>query len=340
MAATTPDLRTGAPISGIAISESVRALHYVEASRLQNWCAGRAMKIVPCHNPAATVGSGNTATFTYRVLPRFQDLRYALTIVLSAASVTEASVTFGSSTYRYFTRTPGLTDPVTLFADRAGQADTETDLTFTVSSISEEITVDSVLIEAVPRALLSTSNADYGTDRYDFWPRSPIFEGNISDTIVDAQNDLRQACRRGQFQHSFGSDAPWSTTSGTPVSIFAGGGVDLLGRFLFNGETTRTMNWRVRGYCSDGTTKADITIANLSAGTTVSTVSIGTGSTSAAWFPTTAGAAASFSCDAENVAAATGLRRAGGDLHDIKVVRAGGSGTVYIESISIWEPAT
>lgn len=337
MAATTPEDRIAAAVSGISISRTTRAIHAVDAARVQCWAAGRGWPIVPCHAPLATIG-GSVTAFRYRVLPRFQDIRYAFHFVMSASSRTGCAIEVpeGSTGVLRAVQTHSNAFPITVLYDPASQSAAERALDFGIASTGDDIVLESVAIEALPRALLQTGNADLGSDRFEFWPRNPILEANVFDQFLADNDALRAACRRAQFQHSFGDTSPWSTNDTSFDAIFPGG-VNLLGRYLFNGDTTRTLNGRILAYCSDGTTAGEFRIT-MTNGDSV-TVTIPAGTTGATWLPSTSGSPFEIDVDAEDNTSSDGRRSSRWDMATMEARRTAGAGDVLIETISIWEPA-
>lgn len=336
---TTPDRRLNLSQSGIAATRAVRALHWVEGARLNNWIAGRGSMDVPAHAPGVTIASAGSSTFTYRLKPRYQTTRYAFSVLLTSAAATNCDVTVGGTTrvVRVQERRNAL--PETLYIDRSSQSDTEASLSITIapSASGDDVNVECISIEALPRSVLATGAAhdDLGADRLDFFHRQAIDTTNIADQGLARLNDLRDSARRvGIYQHSFGTDSPFSTSSTTFVDVFDEDHEEL-GRYLYNGDTTRTHSWRVLAYADVAGTKGEVRITNTSGASTVIDVPLST--TSATWLPVTGGSPDTFTCDCEDNTAANGRRRSGGDMHAIQARVTSASGTIYIESISIWE---
>jgi len=342
MSATVPESRVDLRQGEVAISNSVRSVHWVEAARQQCWLAGRGSIDVPVHCPLVTVSAADSANFRYWTKPRYQTTRYAYSLVLTASSSGTCTVTIGGTPHAVRVDRPRDATPVTIFVDRASQSESEAELGFTLAAPSGfAVTLHSVGIEAVPRYLLATSGSDLGTDRLGFWPRQPIFELRHTDEILDRQNELRSACRRvGEYQLSLGDKSPFAITTASPSwAALLDDEFTLLGRYLFSTDTTRTMSWRILAKCSDGTTAGSCRVNNTSGGSGVSTITIPAGTTSYTWLPVTSGAAATFACDAENNTVSNGRRSSRDDEHMIEANRSAGAGTINIASISIYDAA-
>lgn len=341
MSATTPEWRVAAPYGAVKISRSVRGEEWIEAARLQCWLAGRGSMDVPAHAPLVTISGGASATFRYWTKPRYQTTRYAYGFTLRGASRGEATVTIPSGGTAYAT-TIGTRDdpqPMTIPIGRSAQSLAEAELSFDIAAPAGlDVTVECVSIEALPRMFLDTAGSDLGVERTRFFARRPIAVASLGTQLLARQNDLRDACRRvGAFQFARGDGSPWSVTTDSPswATLFDAA-IGILGRKLYSTDTTRTLSWRVLAKCSDGTTSGSVRVNNDS-GTGASTITIPTGTTTYTWLPTTAGAAATFSADAEDNTTATGLRGGAHDDHTFEAQRTAGAGTISIATISIFE---
>lgn len=348
MAQTVPEIRKnivqrdGAGIDVTAISLSVRSGTWIDAAHTQNWLAGRGSMDVPAHAILGTIAGAATNTFRYWTKPRIQTARYAYSLVLRSTTDTPGSASVAIPTGGSAVDVPVGTrhNPVTttLYADRASLSSAEAELSLDITAPSgNAIVVESLSIEAVPRTLLIVGN-DLGVDRLRFWARQPIMEPSLSSQLLDRQNDLRDACRRvGGFQFSRGTTSPWTITTASPswATLFDDD-IGILGRLLYSGDTTRTYSCRVLAKCSDGTTAGTVRVNNDS-GTAAASITIAAGTTSWTWLPSTGGAAATFSVDAEDNTAADGLRGAAHDDHTFECQRTAGTGSVQIATISVYE---
>lgn len=338
MTSTVPQYRLVTDVSRVRSSMLVRASQWNTGAQLTNWIAGRGNMEIPCHVP----GSFDTTatTYHYRIKPRYQTTRYALSVWVVTDDLTELESPFeltvpaGGTVYNGTAHYPWKPyAPLTVFVDRASQSSSETDFSFTIDPLgSDFIACYAASLEALPRYQLAA--ADGGSDATLFRPGQQIAEENLADALSDQVNLLRDSARRAVFHHSWGTAGAFSTTSGSFVT--AASARPVLGRKLYSGDTTRTLNARFRAYCSDGSTSGEVRLTNTS-GASV-TVAIPTSTTTATWFPSTAGAASSFTAWCEDNTTADGLQASTHDLHTVELRRTAGAGSVRLESVSIWEP--
>lgn len=337
MTATVPEYRIDLVQSIIGIANTVRSVPHIHACRQHNWIAGRPAMIVPAMSPFTTITTTNTSDFCFWSQPRYQDVGYRYSVLLSAETPTTANVSINGSSvgtgFEVTNRRNML--PLVFDQEQSSQGTTEAELKISVTAGASSVEVEALSIEALPRTALTQDANDLGSDLLLLWHRLPISERNFANNFLDKQDALRDTARRlGSFQWSRGSFAPRSTTSGTLAGVFDDT-ISILGRSIYNGDTTRTLNWRVKAYCSDGTTSGEVKVTNTAGNTTIS---IPTGTTTATWLPTTAGAADTFAVDAEDNSTSNGLPGGAYDEHTFEFRRTAGSGTVYLESISVWEP--
>lgn len=342
MSAPVPESRVNLVDLGILIGYSVRGVPWIHASRLHNWVAGRGYPLVPDHAPLVIIAGSGTSEFYYRVRVRYQTTRLRFSILLttsSESSTCQVQIPPGTAqggSFTVFNRKRAT--PVVFDVDLSYQADEETTLSLKILNTgAANVIVEGIHVEALPRAFLVAQDPnDLGSNRLAFWHRQPISERNFALNLLDLQSVLKRSARRAMFQHSWGSDAPWSTAVAGPTAVFDDK-FGLIGRALYEGDTTRELSWRVRARCSDGSTAGEVTLTNTGAGSASSTITIPAGSTAGSFFPPVADDPAVFDCDAEDVTDSWGLRGSAVDEHQITVTRTAGSGTIYLETISIWE---
>lgn len=339
MSAPVPEQRIVLLDEGIRIAESVRAVHWAHTSRLNNWIAGRGRPLVPSFAPLVEIDPGTSSSFFFRVRPSYQHVRLRIEVILSASGPATALVAVPDASSPWSTvqaRGPSAR-PIVIEVDRKDRVDAEESFVVGIAVADGQfaVLVESISVEAYPRAFLDNDANDLGSDRMMFWPRTPISQRNFGDNLLAHQTVLKRSARRAMFHMSWGSASPWTTGSAGPTEVF-GTGFGLIGRYLYEGETVRELACRVRGFCSDETTSAEVTIENTGGGSGV-VISIPAGSIVPAWHPPLASAPATFECDAEDPSHEVGLRGGAVDLHQVSVERTAGSGTVSLESISIWE---
>jgi hypothetical protein len=342
MSVSVPEQRIALIESEVGVSESVRSVSWVDAVRLHNWIVGRPVTLVPCYRPGAIEDSGDD-NFYFRWKPRYQDTRYILRLTLVTASggtvPTTVTIPVGGTAHaglvaRERTRAPAEYQFV---YDLASQSTTEMEFSFSVETDTDApVVIEACSVEAAPRTLLTDDASDLGLDRLRFWPRSPITQNDLGKLLA-RQNEVLAAARRvGGFQHAFGTFNNPEFTSGSWTDVFDEP-FALLGRYLYSGDTTRTWSWRIRVRCSNGTTAGSVRMSNTSGGAGISTITVPAGTTTATWLPSTAGDPATFTSDCEDPTAADGRRSSRDDEHNVQVQRTAGAGTIYIESICVWE---
>lgn len=340
MAVTVPERRVILGESEVVIAESVRATSWLTASQQHAWIAGRPVVVVPTFRPGAGDNLGSGHLFVFRTQPRYQDLRYIVRLAVSstAADAIGVQVTVDGTTYTNVVARPRTTAPTEYEfpVDLPSRWDGEIDIRVGVYETADAGTfrVEGLGVVSVPRTFLDDDNDDLGIDRLAFYPRDPISTSNLGKLLA-RQNELRADARRvGQYHRAFGElDTP-AFTSGTYTAL-ATDDFALQGRALYDGETTRTLFWRVRVRCSDGTTSANVRISDGSGA--LATIAVPTGSTVARWWPTTGGPPSSFAVDVEDLAEADGLLSSAWDDHTIEIQRTAGAGTIYVLVVSIWE---
>lgn len=335
-----PEIRPEVVDYGVLIGYGVRTVPWIHAARLHNWVAGRGHMLVPNHCPLVTIAAAGQSEFWYRVRTRYQDTRLRYTILCSAETEAVVIVAVNGTTVGnsggYVVHNRRRSVPLVFDVDQSAQTDSEQDLYIKLNVSGSSIVVESISIEALPRAFLTAQSAsDLGSNRLAFEHRQPISERNFALNLLDLQSPLKRSARRSLFQLSWGTNNPWSTAVAGPTNVFDDT-FGLIGRLLYDGSTTSECSWRVRAYCSDGTTAGTVNLSNTGGGASTS-ITIPKGSTSADWFPPTSGDPDTFNCDAEDNTDAWGLRGGVTDDHTVSVTRTAGSGTIYLESVCIWE---
>lgn len=311
-----------------AIGRPVRGATWIDAARLQNWLAGRGSMDVPAHAPMAWLDD-EVGEFRYWTKPRFQTARYAYHVSLNIPGNKPAIVTIDGVSTEVQPATRANPRPVTLYRDRASLSDAETELVITIEpGEGNQVHVESIAIEAVPRTQLLVTN-DLGVDRLGFLARQPIAAPALTADLLGAQAALRQSCRRvGLFQFSRGTHAPWTSTSTTPVNLFADS-FSLTGRKLYASDTRpggRT-KWAALARCSNGTTSGRIAMV----GGSTNFIDVPTGTTGWTWF------FGAFAHDVEDNTTASGYRGGAPDEYNVTLARTAGTGTISVASLSFYD---
>jgi hypothetical protein len=328
-----------------AATRTVRSVTWVDAARLQCWLAGRGSMDVPAHAiPGEIVDDEGGESYYYRTKPRFQTTRYVYSFVLTTPELrgfnAEVEVPVGGTAYvvPVVRRDNPVREPFSIVVDRASKSDAEVELSFHIDPLGRgNVSIESVSIEAVPRAVLSVTGNDLGADRLAFWTRQGITAPGIVDQVLARQDALRDSARRtGLFQYSRGTTAPWSITSGTFVDLFDSA-VPIVGRRVYAaGNPPARVRVLVR--CSDGSTAGEVRFASAADD---KTIAIPTGTTAWTWLPATSGDGLAMAVSTEDPAQPTGLIDNTWDDHmtTISARRTAGTGQVQIASISVFDAA-
>ena len=289
--------------------------------------------VVPCDAPMVTVEAGRVVEFPYRYKPRYQDVSYRYSLLLTAEAESTADIRINDVTVGLGLRVDNRRNAQPLFfdVDLGSQSTTEGELKFLVKGIGGAVTVEALMVEALPRSELDEDSSDLGADRFDFWARQPIAEDNFAINLLDKQNNLRDSARRsGAFAHSWGTGAPRSVSGGAWDNLFDST-TSIRGRLLFNGQTKRAHSWKVKVYCSDGTTAGEVRVTNDAM---VTTIAVPTGTTSATWLPASA---SQIGVATEDNTTGNGERGGSPDDHTFEARVTAGAGSLKIETVSVWE---
>jgi len=334
MATTVPEVRVPLSQAGVRVSNSVRSGEWVSGAWLHNWIAGRPAVIVPCHAPMVTIAAGVESAFPYWIAPRYQDTRYRVSVLLTAETPTTATIKVDGATVGTSCRAESRRNAVvhTFDVERASMATTEVEIVVAVTAGASSVDVEAIMIEALPRVFLAEDANDLGSERMKFWLREAISERNFANALLDYQSNLRDSARRcGCFAHSWGTKEPRVITSAGFTDLFDGT-ISMLGRKLYDGDTTTTLYWAVKAWV-DPTDEYDAVTGQVQIVNDASTYTINVPvSGVSAWHGKTA-----ILSDAEDNSTSTGLRGAATDDWTISAKRTAGTGDVCIESVCVWE---
>lgn len=332
-----PPHRIVAAQSEIAISRSVRSVHWVDEATVQNWAAGRGDMLVPAFNTKADVDDGVSPTFRWKVKPRYQTCSLAFGFLATCTVNFSLKLTImGQPPVNYLTRPRGQATPAYFIYDLPTQGTDVIELTLRAEGpegMSTSAIVECLSVEALPRSALFTNGFELGVDSEIERYRQPITRTSLHDQVGDHVDDLLLACRRtGMVQVARGDSDPWVINSGTYTDLFASDS-NLLGRSQFRAQASKPSHWWALVKCSDGTTAGDITVDNQSFGTALDTITIPVGTTGWTWIAEGTG----FDHDCEDNTTATGLRLGRFDDHKFKARRTAGAGLISIATISAYE---
>lgn len=341
MAATVPVVRPGVSGAGISAGRPVRAYDWTSAAALENYIRGNGCSLVPRTTIGETIAAG-TVTRTYRFRCRtnqfakqrvyFLELLSATAGVSTIASVSvngATAVSVGCSTSK------ASVVPVELTENIGSPNQNEQEITVAVtSSATGSVTVMAIAIAEVPMAALAPT-ADLGMDLGRVAPLAPIdiaSVGRVQYDTVNATVGAINAGRRVGMHHyvASGSEgAGITSTSTTFVSLYtAGCEAPHLGRYLYTGDTTRTLTFKAYGKITGGATFS-LRLTMTSGATTTITTTSGV----AGWF----GTSNTIAVDCEDLSVSDGRRSARWDVAAIDYKTSSGAQTLTLYSVSIWE---
>lgn len=333
--ALAPSYRGIARQDEIEIARSVRGGTWQDAAQLANWIAGRGTSIVPAYAPMVAVDEGETHTFRWRVKPRYQTTRYALSIRVSSTTPVIQTLHYGSTsaTIQALPRSSTTAARVFYF-DRTAQSTDVEELSISVVGADSQpggtTLVESISIEALPRTVLVCDDDDLGFQTELFRPRVSIEQPNVHDALIDRIDNLRSATRRPSYWQFARSDLDCWTVTGTPVSLFTDSFAVLAP--CFNRDDDRgPVSWAALVKCSTGATEGDIDISSTLGGANVGTVVIPANTLDWTWIE-----GDQFDADAEDNTTPDGRRYGRDDDVSLVATRTAGAGTISIATISIW----
>ena len=320
-------ITTGAPVRSGTWQDVAQALNYVRAKGGQ---------LIAASQMDYTVTAGTTATFRYRVAPGLLSKGAVWTIALKSPSALGIDATVkvpAGGTGITHMASPSLT-----YANAQSYYDTSTaatsyterELTFSVTApASSAVVVAWAACVEGPRPFIALDSTELGTDIQTLLTGQPIMATtaqSYSSIASCAQAAAIYDGRRRSLFHWY-NPTGIATTSTSLALILPD--IPALNRKLFLGETQRAIRFRV--YASAVTNTG---VFRLKTSTQTTDVTINTGA--AAWYPSTAGAAASLIIDSEDLSQATGLQ--GGAyklLTPQSKINTAGTCTIY--GLSIFE---
>lgn len=316
-----------ADFTQIVAGSPVRSGTWQDAAQIINYVRAKCRVLVPLTQMGTTVSSTNK-TFRFRVAPGTTSSAALWLIGIRGAPATIKVPSGGTGIYQ-----SADTDETTVqaYIDPAIDVSTytETELTFNVTESGAKTTeVRWAACYELPRQFLLLDGVELGVDLQSMLIGQPIVDaaGRSYTEVADAMIDARINNGRRSIYHWFDPDGITSVSSSYAAVLpdFAA-----LNRKLYSGETARNVRFRV--YASAVTNNGEFKLES-SAGITTQTITAG----AAAWYPSTAGAAAAFSIDSEALTQATGLQGGAYKLITPSLKRgAAGSCTLY--GLSVWE---
>lgn len=323
----------------------------LDMAALLNHVQGMGAQVIPCYSPGQAITAGNTATFRFRSVPRYQTIQRVWTVgvrsshATSAAGVQLAAPTGGSFT-AYPSRGPvprGAVTPLIYVETVSAQAAAEAELSLDVKATDVDMVVDSLGCWEMPRTALAIGGSEAGQDLELVRPGSAIMVGTGQHVggLAAAMASARTTARRsGLVQWSIDGTITSAVafTAGVYTSLWLLPQL-ILARKLYRTSTTGTVSARVWGWMSDATTACNIQFNTTSGGTGVYITSVPAAAASQTpqWWPVTGGAPGSFAVDCEDLTIADGRRSARYDDVQAQVKITSGAGKFYVSAVSVFE---
>ena len=341
-------------LSEISTGSPVRGQTWIGAVDIANYLRGHGRQLIPMFSPKTTIPTATTRTFRFRCYTSAASRARVWTVMLSSADT-------GSASAYVRMRAPASTGadqylPVgslvsgngSLFAEYveiASGADAEEELTIDLRAESDDsVNVLGISCVELPRTTLDLDATDLGVDVNTVPAREPIIEVSNAGMLgaYDVLSNRGSGSRGGIYYWANDTASPASVTA-TSYSAISGFTLDLpaLGRRLASAtSTSSSIHWRIYAKTDANATTGDVRVTTAHGS---DTISLATGShTAFAWYPSTGGSPNSFSVDCEDYASTAGLQTAGTPAFDSLTFTAktGGSGTLSIAAISVWENVT
>ena len=338
--------RPAASSTRIAFGRPVRSFDWQSIAALANHVRGRGMVLIPQTIVMETIPAGTTTrTYRFRVKPGpVCTQRCWLLELLSASTTTVCTVSValngGTAVSYTCTASNQMLVPAEFFDSVAiGTAETEMTCAITTNA-GAACTVVSIACVEMPRASLDIANEE-GIDLAREAPLQPVDVNSIGNTAVEAcgfgaANAALNASRRIGMHHLIlgGSEGNGLQFTGDTAfhSVYtAGAEAPILGRYLYSGDTTRTLTFKACGKITGGATLS-VKVTMTSGATTTITTTSAAGSPPI-WF----GTSNTIAVDAEDLTVSDGRRSARFDVAKIEYKTSVGAQTLNLYSVSIWE---
>ncbi len=332
--------RTGMNVADILTALPVRGLTQVDLVHLAHWVLGRGAQVVPSYSYSTGITlttGGGTHLFRFRTRPRYQALERLWFLDLAAATnPATALVEIPSGATAVTLAGAGARRGQMILESLGSQSDAEGELTVEITPQTNSIIVRAISAWEVPRAALTTSTDDDGTEETRFNASQAMDETdftNVADVLADPTKIGRRvslfqwavpATVGGSTSTAFA--LPMTNASYTPIWELP---LPVLTRKLGRTAVTGTITGKLYAWVTAGT--ADIRF-NSSVNGAGGAITINNGTP--AWT-----AAFTHTVDCDDFASADGRQTSGApawDDLDIEV-RKNGGGTCYVASASGWE---
>lgn len=320
-------VRSGSPVRGIQWGSVARACNHLN---------GGPRAIIP-HAAALVELAGTTPRpISYRVFPSHQATHRLWLVSLAPPAEDEAIGTrfrftdpSGGVTIATPSGTAGTFAPTRFHhVERvASRTSAETTLTPIFESLAGTHVLVSNACFELPRPELALDALDLGVELGSFGPGGPVFDsvGASLGALPEAIAGALARARRTFFQWGRPDAFPASTSSGTFARIVGPQDPTCLERRLYAGEDWVACPWRLRAWCSPGTT-GEVRLTSSTGD--VSTIAVS--ATSATWH------SGSLDVMVEDLSTADGWPIA----HPVYTVaiearRTSGAGSLFVSGLSI-----
>lgn len=344
MAMPVPPHRPTAPTQQIGFGRPVRSFEWQSAAALSNYCRGRGSVIVPRTFIMETITATNTGTYRFRVRPNqfctrriwFLELLGGTASASATASVVIDAGLATAVAAASFTCTTSkqLVVPAPFYQNLATpiSAEGEANVSITAPTGSDVIVVSALCVE-VPRSELTDNDEgdDLGRDAA-LQPIDIASLGHVAAETGGATAGALNASRRAGM-HSFAMRTEGNGIQFTGDAVFhslytASAEAPMLGRYLYSGDTTRTLTFKAYGKITGGATLSVKITMTSGASTTITTTS-----PAGTWF----GSSNTIAVDAEDLTATDGRRSSRFDLAKIEYKTSSAAQTLNLYSVSVWE---
>lgn len=328
--------RRGDPsFTPVVSGATIRSKDWMSACDLSNWVRGKGKTLIPFSWSSGSTSAGGFFYLKFRVLPHVTGLRRVWKLLVGGTGRVQSD--YDSVWHSFSSSDERTAVPFTFTEDVTSATSTEYEASIRVEALgSTTARVFGVGLDEYPRTVLGLDSTDLGVDINTTVFREPIRFSNNSGLygIGKVFSDYTNIHSRGLFHWARSSDTTnaFITTAG-PDAVFPVD-VPVLAPKKFSGYTTETAYWRVYARVSGAGVGGTVSVYNPKTGTTTN-ITVTSGATSYAWYPTTAGAASSFTIDCEDLSTSNGLQ--GGTFNDLQftATRTGSAGSLYVASISV-----
>lgn len=330
----------------VRIAAPVRGRLWQDLADLYQWLRGSGAHLIPEHRVGVSLTGGAARTLRYRVEPSGRAIQRLWMVRLRStwklgdrpARGTVAFPGGGTVSVSPFPYSvPMNTSFETVyFVEQLGAkslAEQELAVTVTHESSSADLVIEGVACLELPRAVLSADATDLGVSVESVRTGEPIYEDAARyrgvTALVRNLGEASTELRRSLHQHAFRTV---TTTAAAPVTLYQVP-IPILARRREVGVTTAPVRCAIYARVTDGSTVVDAAFASARAGDSGTiTVSGPSGHTSLAWR-----GPVDVDVECEDLTTADG-RPGGTESIQLTLTRTAGSGSIVIESVSIWEP--